>query len=127
MKKILFALIVTMALIAILGGIRITFRVDTMDVLTHQQRAWLGALEWCESRGVPEAVNPRDLDDTPSYGILQFKPSTLEYFKKAYKIEGRLMDPRTQEQIVEQMIIRGGIDWHHQFPGCTKKLGNPPK
>ena len=95
--------------------------------LNHQQKAWLGALEWCESKGKPSAVNPKDRDNTPSYGILQFKPSTLAYFKKQYGITGELMNPDTQEAIVTQMILKGGINWAQQFPDCTKKLGTPPK
>lgn len=95
--------------------------------LSRPQRAWLGALEWCESRGRAEAVNPKDRDNTPSYGLLQFKPSTLTMFEKAYGIKGELMDPDVQEAIVVQMILRGGVDWHQQFPDCVKKLGLPPK
>ena len=95
--------------------------------LNHQQKAWLGALEWCESKGKPSAVNPKDRDNTPSYGILQFKPSTLAYFKKQYGITGELMNPDTQEAIVTQMILKGGINWAQQFLDCTKKLGTPPK
>ena len=94
--------------------------------LTRPQRAWLGALEWCESRGVATAVNPKDRDNTPSYGLLHFKPSTLALFEKQYGITGDIMNPDTQEKIVEQMILRGGIDWHQQFPECTRKLGLPP-
>ncbi len=96
------------------------------DPLSHPQRAWLGALEWCESRGTPTAINPKDRDGTPSYGILQFKPSTLALFEKKYGITGSLMCAGTQEAIVEQMILQGGIQWSQQFPMCTKLLGKPP-
>lgn len=101
--------------------------VEATDPLNHQQRAWLGALEWCESGGNPDAINPNDADNTPSYGILQFKPSTFIYFQKKYQLEGELMDPDAQEAIVEQMIIRGGVNWGQQFPACTRKLGSAPK
>ena len=103
--------------------------------LSHRQKAWLGALEWCESRGNPEAVNKKDRDGTPSYGILQFKPSTFKYYGERYGIGEQLelgfspdgyMNPDGQEFIVEQMIIRGDVDWNQQFPDCVKKLGKPP-
>lgn len=96
--------------------------------LSYQQEAWLGALIWCESKGNPKAINPNDLDNTPSYGILQFKPSTFEYYQKRYNTNrgDGYMDPDAQIEIVEQMIIRGDVKWSQQFPACTKKLGNPP-
>lgn len=97
-------------------------------LLTHQQTAWLGALEWCESRGNPKAINPKDRDNTPSYGILQFKPSTFSLFATLYGLASTTdyMDPDAQEAIVSQMIVRGGIRWSQQFPACTAKLGTPP-
>lgn len=105
-----------------------------VDILTHQQRAWLGALEWCESGGNPKAINPKDKDNTPSYGILQFKPSTFNYFSGLYNITVPIpvapamayMNPEVQILIVEQMIIREEVNWHQQFPACTSKLGLPP-
>jgi len=98
------------------------------DPLSYQQRAWLGALTWCESTGNPKAVNQKDTDGTPSYGLLQFKPGTFYGYAKIYGIDASkgYMDPDTQLAIVEQMIIRGGIKWSQQFPACTKKLGKPP-
>lgn len=122
--------IITTADILIARTIREDQKVEQLpppaDPLSHPQRAWLGALEWCESKGRPQAINPKDRDNTPSYGILQFKPSTLTYFGKMYGIAGDIMNPDTQEAIVEQMILQGGIDWHQQFPVCSGILGKPP-
>ena len=97
--------------------------------LTHQQTAWLGALELCESGGDPAAINPRDSDGTPSYGILQFKPGTYAEFAKLYGLASTTdyMNATEQEQIVTQMIVRGGVDFHQQFPACTHRLGIPPR
>ena len=97
--------------------------------LSHQQQVWLYALECCESRGDPKAVNPKDRDGTPSYGLLQFKPSSFAYFVKLYGLASTsdYMDPDMQERIVTQMILKGGIEWSHQFPACVKKLGLPPR
>lgn len=97
------------------------------QTLTHEQQAWLGSLEWCESRGNPKAINPKDRDNTPSYGILQFKPTTFALFAKLYGTGSTtdFMNPTEQEAIVKQMILRG-VNWAQQFPDCTKKLGTPP-
>lgn len=96
--------------------------------LTHQQDVWVSALEWCESQGNSDAVNPKDLDGTPSYGSFQFKPSTLEMFAKKYGVATTtLMDYETQRKVVEQMVLhRDEIKWEKQFPWCVKKLGRPP-
>lgn len=97
--------------------------------LTHQQDVWISALEWCESSGITDAINPEDLDGTPSYGAFQFKPSTLDMFAKKYGVATTtLMDYETQRKVVEQMVLhRDEIKWEKQFPWCVKKLGRPPK
>lgn len=88
---------------------------------------WLADLIACESRGNPDAINPKDRDGTPSYGLLQFKPSTFEMFSKAYKIEGELMDPEAQKAIVIRMMDDKSVVWENQFPACVRKLGRPPQ
>lgn len=101
--------------------------VEPVEMLNHEQRAWLGALEWCESKGKPGAINPEDRDNTPSYGILQFKPETFSYFGKLYGVDGDSMDPLAQENIVAHMIMHSDqIAWDTQFPDCVARLGNPP-
>lgn len=102
--------------------------VAPVSPLDSAQQAWLGRLEQCESGGNPSAINPRDLDGTPSYGLLQFKPGTYYEFSKLYGLSTstNYMDAPQQQEIVEQMIVRGGVDWHQQFPACTKRLGLPP-
>lgn len=97
--------------------------------LTHAQQIWMGALEWCESRGDNSAINPKDRDNTPSYGAFQFKPGTLTSYAKLYGIEASttVMDYPTQKKVVEAMILhQEQIDWHQQFPDCVKRLGKPP-
>lgn len=99
--------------------------------LTHQQEIWVAALEWCESKGKNGAINPKDRDGTPSYGGFQFKPSTLEYYADMYGVEmgTTTMDYEVQYATVVQMVLhRDEINWHQQFPDCTKnKIGLPPK
>lgn len=99
------------------------------DILTKRQRAWIGALAWCESRHRDGAVNKVDRDGTPSYGRYQFKPSTFNYFMKKYELgtSTNYVDGDLQEKIVEQMIVRNDVKWSTQFPDCVKKNGIPPR
>lgn len=99
--------------------------VPNSSYLASQTR-WLEDLVRCESRGDPAAVNPKDRDGTPSYGLLQFKPSTFEQFSKAYGIEGDLMDPAAQRAIVLRMMRDPSVRWGIQFPDCVKKFIGPP-
>lgn len=94
---------------------------------SESREEWLAKLIQCESHGNPEAINPKDRDGTPSYGLLQFKPSTFEMFSKAYKIEGELMDPEAQKAIVRRMMDDKSVVWENQFPACVRKLGRPPQ
>ena len=97
--------------------------------LTHAQEVWISALEWCESHGIPAAINPKDKDGTPSYGSFQFKPSTLTYFAAHYHIATtNTMDTDVQHKVLEAMVLDGkNIEWTQQFPDCVKrKVGPPP-
>ena len=109
-------------------------------VPTQAQDVWLSSLEWCESRGVPTAINKMDLDGTPSYGSFQFKPSTLKYYALKYEILSienldtneeimeKTMDRDIQRAIVIEMIGDPKTKWSTQFPDCTKnKIGLPPR
>lgn len=106
-------------------------------VLTHQQEVWLGALEWCESRGENSAINPKDKDGTPSYYNFQFKPSTLRYFGEKYGLIDKDVSQETlmellkrydiQRGILERMLSDETVNWRQQFPDCVSRLGLPPK
>lgn len=95
--------------------------------LSHQQEVWLHALEWCESRGVNTAINPKDKDGTPSYYAFQFKPKTFELFAEKYGVSGKLSDYEAQKQIVSNMIKDKSVKWEQQFPDCVRRLGRPPQ
>lgn len=94
-----------------------------------RQEVWIDALEWCESRGNPKAINPKDRDNTPSFGILQFKPDTFAYYAEKLNLgDVLLMDPVAQHQIVEYMVMSTTTDWMQQFPDCVENhIGYPPK
>jgi hypothetical protein len=102
--------------------------VPPIPTLTHSQEVWMNVLEWCESRGNPNAINPNDRDNTPSYGAFQFKPSTLDYYAEMYGVATTTtMDYEVQKAVVTQMILhRNEINWSQQFPDCVKKFGTPP-
>lgn len=105
--------------------------------LERRQELWINALEWCESRGVISAVNPKDRDNTPSYYSFQFKPSTFRMFGEKYEIipEGKtdtqimelMKDHDLQRDIVRRMINDKNVNLKTQFPDCIKnKIGMPP-
>ena len=100
----------------------------TSATLASEQEAWLDDLVQCESRGNAAAINPKDRDGTPSYGLLQFKPSTFAEFSKAYGIgdPAEYMDPEAQKEIVLRMMRDPSVRWSVQFPVCVSILGNPP-
>ena len=94
---------------------------------TKAQEDWLQQLIICESSGNPEAINPKDKDGTPSYGLLQFKPSTFTGYRKQYGLpEAELMDPEAQKETVRHMMQDEFVNWHQQFPACVRRLGVPP-
>ena len=108
------------------------------EQLIHQQDVWIYALEWCESRGKYDALNPKDLDGTPSYSNFQWKPSTLLHFAKKYhlildtvtlkSVPDLLENYELQREILRQMIQDDSVVWTKQFPDCVKyKIGYPPK
>jgi hypothetical protein len=147
MKKIITAFTVIIVLaFGLRAGILLREGITTENVivvrsipetlLTAEQRAWLGALEWCESKGDNEAVNWKDKDGTPSYYSFQFKPSTFKAYAEKY---GLIKEGMTGQEIMEamkihmitsavvaNMILDPAIDWDREFPGCVKKLGWPP-
>lgn len=96
---------------------------------TYAQDVWIGKLEQCESSGNPDAVNPNDLDGTPSYGAFQFKPSTFAMYVRKYGISADakdFMNRSVQRNIVERMMNDGDVRWTREFPDCVRKLGRPP-
>ena len=112
-----------------------------INLLTHQQHIWVGALEWCESRGIYSAINKVDKDGTPSYYSFQFKPGTFRYYAEKYGVirkghsDTEIMELMKQYNFqlatIEHMVVDPSITantWRYSlFPGCTAKLGTPPK
>lgn len=140
MKKLIIAIaILAIAAAFILLFIRTAGKepAQTEGVVTHAQDTWERALEWCESRGLLEAVNPEDLDGTPSYYSWQWKPETFLAYAIKYGLlpkettliqaKEKMKDYGWQKNILDRMINDSEIRWEQEFPGCVKKLGKPPK
>lgn len=106
-------------------------------LLTHAQEIWISALEWCESRGNPAAINWNDTDGRPAYYSYQFKRPSFRSFGEAYGLletglsDSDLMvlmeDTALQRSIVRRMMTDVSVNMRTQFPGCIKLLGMPPE
>lgn len=107
---------------------------------TEKELVWRYVLEWCESRGNNNAINPNDLDNTPSYGVFQFKPETLKYYLYRYEIISPEVlntferedfinlsfDREIMYEVLNRMIgEKNKINWEKEFPYCVKKFGRP--
>lgn len=89
---------------------------------------YLDKLALCESGNNPTAINPKDLDGTPSLGLFQFKTGTFNYFSDKYGISTTsIWNGGEQRKIVTQMAQDSSVDFHWQFPDCSRILGLPPK
>lgn len=85
----------------------------------------------CESGGKESAINPKDSDGKPSYGLLQFRLATFLGFSKQYGLgytEENFMQGEAQKHVTGRMILDEKLDLGTQFPLCVKvKIGYPPK
>lgn len=106
--------------------------------LEQRREVWAHALEWCESRGNREAINGRDVDGTPSYYSLQFKPGTFLGYGVKYGLipEGTsiaevmllMEDYDLTRAILWQMFDDEDVNWYNEFPDCVRnKIGPPPR
>ena len=93
----------------------------------------LSKLRPCESSSLDSAINPKDLDNTASYGRYQFKPSTMLEWGVKYgvltdiepnEIMNVIMDGELQEIILIKVLENNWQKkdfWKHQFPACSAK------
>lgn len=103
----------------------------------HRLETWVTALEWCESAGIKEAINPRDRDGTPSYYSFQFKPSTFRQYAERYQfvelgladgqIKALMADYELTRSIIKSMVGDNKVNFNNEFPVCIKKVGMPPR
>lgn len=145
-KKIAVALGIAIAIPALCWaiGTRVVAKESPKPQLTlaeldliHRQETWISALEYCESRGKNSALNPEDLDGTPSYSNWQWKPSTFLGYGKQYgliatsttlsEVPTLLKDYELQREVVRHMVKDKRVNFSQQFPDCTKRfVGLPP-
>lgn len=138
LKIFIWILAVESLFIGIMWGLEYVSRETyTAPKVTHAQDIWISALEWCESRGKLDAINPKDRDGTPSYKSFQWKPTTFEYYGEKYELiveDDRtekeiieLMEYGLQRSILENMVNDKKVKWEQEFPDCVKKkVGRPP-
>src|SRR3990167_5126855 len=100
---------------------------------THQQDVWVSVLEWCESRGNNNAINPMDRDGTPSWYAFQFKPATFKGYGIKYGLLRDDLEPEDylnflsmydyQREIVNRMLNDPDVVWTQEFPQCVLTHG----
>lgn len=100
--------------------------VTTSSKVTTSTEKWIIDLRWCESRNHDDALNPVDVDGTPSKGRFQFKDTTFYNFARIYKIKvTSVWNGDEQEIILRRMIKDKSVNLAKQFPDCVRKLGLP--
>jgi hypothetical protein len=105
---------------------RYKYRPVTNKTKFLEVNEWKRQLRKCESGGNDNALNPKDLDGTPSHGRYQFKDTTFYGFAKQYGIKVTShKNGDEQELILDRMILDPKVDLTFQFPGCTTKIGLP--
>lgn len=94
---------------------------------THKQSLYLAMLEWCESGGNPNALNPQD-GGSRSVGSFQFKDKTFSLYSQKYALgytKEDIYDHDKQKALVHLMLKDGLED---QWKNCHTKIGsNYPK
>jgi hypothetical protein len=72
----------------------------------------LGCLIDKESSGNSEAINPRDIDGKPRFGILQYDVSTWkEWCVDRFKMRDNIMDANLQVRCAQKMIFEYNQLW----------------
>lgn len=108
----------------------VTTQAESPVYIPYAHQNFLNHLIDCESSGHEHAINPLDLDGTPSFGILQFKPGTLYAYIQKYKVlpdieRGEIMnvifDGELQIKVAKLMIDDPQVHLWHEFPDCYKK------
>ncbi len=93
---------------------------------------WIKELALCESSNNPLAVNPKDKDSRPKYGLYQFDIETWKMYIKRYELFNyeeweeadwwnAIYSDHHQEIVLKEMI-KNNVDLEKEF-GCVKKIG----
>lgn len=92
---------------------------------------FISKLSGCESRNNPSAVNPQDLDGTPSYGRFQFKIKTWKAYVRRYDLWkwrsweeadywNSIYAGDMQEVVVRKMLHDSKVNMANEFPDCWR-------
>lgn len=87
------------------------FLEDNRPYIEYQEKnpEMLNCLAHYESSSRPEAINWND-NGSPSWGLLQFKRSTYNYYcVNKYGLPDDIMDPTLQRECADKMISAGGL------------------
>lgn len=104
-----------------------TPKIALYSEFTPEVEIWLKALQTCESGQNEKALNPKDIDGTPSKGLYQFKDKTFNWLSQKYGIATTsIWNGKEQDKIVRRMIYDKELNLRNQFPACIRKLGLPP-
>ena len=100
----------------------------TSDNLTK----WIEELALCESSNNPLAINPKDKDNRPKYGLFQFDIETWKMYIKRYKLFNyenweeadwwNAIYSGYHQEIVLREMIKNNVGLRKEF-GCIKKIG----
>ncbi len=94
---------------------------------------WLDKLFYCESSNNPNAINKKDSDGKPAYGLGQYKLGTFLSLSKKYNVYPDLtvdmvhayaMDGEKSYHLTKEVMMQNPKEagqW-----GCTKKIGGYP-
>ena len=102
----------------------------TVTETRHSKQDFIDFLIQCESGGNDKAINPRDRDGSPSWGLLQFKPDTLYKYVKRYsilpsiesqEIMNVIFDGELQVRVLKEMLEDPAVDWYREFPDCYRR------
>lgn len=93
---------------------------------------WIKDLAFCESSNNPLAVNPKDRDGRPKYGLFQFDMQTWKMYIKRYDLFHytgweeadwwNTIYSGYHQEIVLREMIKNGVNLEKEF-GCVKKIG----
>ena len=104
----------------------------------YRQVVWRSALEYYESRGNKDALNPSDRNGQRSVGCFQFQDPTFRKYVEKYELldlenldaadwENWIWDCDLQIEIVNRMLNDSDVNFKNEFPDVVRnKIGLPP-
>lgn len=139
MKKIIFTSVSFISLLIISLSI---FKVNAeAPILTKEQMlhrdlvVWSDKLGECESGGNSGAINKKDSDGLPKFGLHQYMPSTFISFAKKYDVYPNvnvdnvftyMLDYEKTSHLTIEVMKKNPKEFSHWGRTCRNYAGNPP-